>query len=179
MPAPAVKPLCWRRTRRGNPRKPSPPSSNATALPSCGSATGSWATGTTPKTSASWCSSPCLSTSCASNPRSPAACTPTPPIVLLPSGTRPPRHEQQAAKPVQVASEEPAHDQREELDAALARIPGPLREAVRLRYLEGLSQLEAAHLVGCPRGTLAQRAAHGVARLRGILSNGHDIPEAK
>jgi RNA polymerase sigma-70 factor (ECF subfamily) len=90
-------------------------------------------------------------------------------IMLLRSKSRRARHEERAAKPDQVGSEESAHDLREELGAALMQIPVPLREAVSLRYLEGLSQLEAAQAVGCPRGTLAQRAANGVRLLRGIL----------
>ena len=45
----------------------------------------------------------------------------------------------------------------------------PLSQAVRLRYLEGLSQADAARVVGCPRGTLAQRAAYGVQYLRNIV----------
>jgi len=95
-------------------------------------------------------------------------------IMFLRARNRRKRHEQQAAKPVQATSEESSHELREELDAALTRLPGPLQEAVRLRYLDGLSQLEAAAVVGCPRGTLAQRAAHGVRYLRGILGNGAD-----
>jgi RNA polymerase sigma-70 factor (ECF subfamily) len=90
-------------------------------------------------------------------------------IMFLRSRSRRSRHEHRAARPLQVASGEPSQDLREELDAALTRLPGPLGDAVRLRYLEGLSQLEAAEALGCPRGTLSQRAAHGVRRLRGLL----------
>jgi RNA polymerase sigma-70 factor (ECF subfamily) len=90
-------------------------------------------------------------------------------IMLLRSKSRRSRHEQRAAKPDQVGSEESSHDLREVVEAALMQIPAPLREAVSLRYLEGLSQLEAAQTAGCPRGTLAQRAANGVRLLRGIL----------
>jgi RNA polymerase sigma factor (sigma-70 family) len=93
-------------------------------------------------------------------------------IMFLRSRTRRSRHEQRAAKADQVVSEESDHDLREELDAALMQMPAPLREAVRLRYLEGLSQQEAAQVVGCPRGTLSQRASHGLRWLRGILGFG-------
>jgi DNA-directed RNA polymerase specialized sigma24 family protein len=41
--------------------------------------------------------------------------------------------------------------------------------ATRLRYLEGWSQQQAAERLGCPRGTLSQRAARGVQTLRNIL----------
>lgn len=95
-------------------------------------------------------------------------------IVFLRAKNRRARHEGQAAKEVQVPSDEAAHDQREELDLALQQLHAPLREAVRLRYLEGWSQNEAAALLGCPRGTLSQRAALGVRHLRGILGDGED-----
>jgi RNA polymerase sigma factor (sigma-70 family) len=52
---------------------------------------------------------------------------------------------------------------------ALERLSAPLREAVRLRYLEGWSQHEAAERLGCPRGTLSQRASAGVRQLRDVL----------
>ncbi len=58
---------------------------------------------------------------------------------------------------------------REELDAALDRLPNRLREAVVLRYLEGREQEEAARLAGCPRATLVARATEGLERLRGTL----------
>lgn len=61
-------------------------------------------------------------------------------------------------------------DLQQELDAALARLPGRLREAVILRYLEGREQDEAALLAGCPRTTLVARATEGLDRLRGILT---------
>ena len=62
-------------------------------------------------------------------------------------------------------------DLREELDAALSTVPRHLQQAVQLRYLEGCSQKEAAEIAGCPRGTLAQRAANGVRRLRDVLGD--------
>lgn len=93
-------------------------------------------------------------------------------IVFLRARSRRQRHEERAAQPVQVDPDEAGRDLREELDVALSRIPAALGEAVRLRYLEGLSQREAAEVVGCPRGTLSQRAAHGVRCLREVLSKG-------
>jgi RNA polymerase sigma-70 factor (ECF subfamily) len=95
-------------------------------------------------------------------------------IALLRSRARRSRHEYRGAKPILVASEEPIRDLREHLDAALNQLSAPLREAVQLRYLEGWSQREAAQILGCPRGTLAQRASLGVRHLRGILSQGHE-----
>jgi RNA polymerase sigma factor (sigma-70 family) len=93
-------------------------------------------------------------------------------ITVLRSRERRSRHESHGAKPLLAASEEPLRELREELDVALNQLSGPLRDAVRLRYLEGWSQVEAAQILGCPRGTLSQRAALGIRHLRGILSHG-------
>lgn len=60
---------------------------------------------------------------------------------------------------------------------ALSQLSAPLRDAVQLRYLEGWSQAEAARMLGCPRGTLSQRAALGVRQLRGILGQGDAIAD--
>jgi RNA polymerase sigma factor (sigma-70 family) len=67
------------------------------------------------------------------------------------------------------AMSEPSLELREELDAALDRLPTRLREAVVLRYLEGREQEEAARLAGCPRATLVARATEGLDRLRAVL----------
>jgi hypothetical protein len=61
------------------------------------------------------------------------------------------------------------YELREELDAALAQMPDPLRQAVILRYLEGHSQEEAARQAGCTQVTLGWRAMKGLERLRTIL----------
>jgi len=60
---------------------------------------------------------------------------------------------------------------RDEVTAALRRLPTRLRQAVALRYLEGLNQREAALRLGCPQGTLATRARAGLLRLRATLSS--------
>jgi RNA polymerase sigma factor (sigma-70 family) len=59
---------------------------------------------------------------------------------------------------------------REEVAAALGRLPTRLRQAVALRYLEGLDQREAAQRLGCPQGTLATRTREGLLRLRALVS---------
>jgi RNA polymerase sigma factor (sigma-70 family) len=94
-------------------------------------------------------------------------------IMFLRSRARRSRHESRGAKPIMVASDEPVYELREELGAALSQLSAPLREAVTLRYLEGWSQAEAARMLGCPRGTLSQRAALGVRHLRRILGKGN------
>jgi RNA polymerase sigma factor (sigma-70 family) len=91
---------------------------------------------------------------------------------LVRSRVRRVRREQVAAHGKQ-ASVPGGDDQfalREELDEALGKLPDSLREAVILRYLEGWKQEEAAHLAGCPQGTLARRAMEGLARMREVLA---------
>jgi RNA polymerase sigma factor (sigma-70 family) len=58
----------------------------------------------------------------------------------------------------------------EELDAALAQLPDPLQQAVILRYLQGLSQQEAAKRAGCTTTTMGWRSMKGLQQLRGALS---------
>lgn len=91
-------------------------------------------------------------------------------IGLLRSKKRRERREQIAAKGDLTDSEESAFMAAEVIGTALEQLPDPLREAVSLRYLDGWSQQEAAQIVGCPRGTLSQRAAHGITRLRTMLT---------
>jgi RNA polymerase sigma factor (sigma-70 family) len=57
----------------------------------------------------------------------------------------------------------------EEIAIALGRLPTRLRQAVALRYLEGLNQREAALRLGCPQGTIATRARAGLLRLRELV----------
>jgi RNA polymerase sigma factor (sigma-70 family) len=56
------------------------------------------------------------------------------------------------------------------VDEELGRLSAPLREAVILLYLRGLSQKEAIAVAGCPQGTLGRRASDGIARLRQRLA---------
>jgi RNA polymerase sigma factor (sigma-70 family) len=59
----------------------------------------------------------------------------------------------------------------EEVEAALGRLPTRLRQAVALRYLEGLGQREAAQRLGCPQGTVATRTREGLLRLRALVAS--------
>ena len=59
---------------------------------------------------------------------------------------------------------------REEVALALIRLPTRLRQAVVLRYLDGLGQREAAQRLGCPQGTVATRAREGLIRLRALVA---------
>ena len=60
---------------------------------------------------------------------------------------------------------------RDEVTVALRRLPTHLRQAVALRYLEGLNQREAARRLGCPQGTIATRARQGLLRLRELVGS--------
>jgi RNA polymerase sigma factor (sigma-70 family) len=56
------------------------------------------------------------------------------------------------------------------LDAAIMSLSPRCREAVVLCHLEGLSQTQAAGRLGVPAGTVADRCARGLAKLRARLS---------
>jgi RNA polymerase sigma factor (sigma-70 family) len=84
------------------------------------------------------------------------------------------RHEAEAARRLaarqgSVAVAEIGTEWQQEPDAALARLPHRLREAVILRYLEGREQEDAARQAGCPRTTLVARSTEGLNRLRSTL----------
>src|SRR5262249_55196862 len=61
-------------------------------------------------------------------------------------------------------------DWKEEIDTALVELPDDLREAVILRYLEGLKHEEVATRTGCPVSTTAWRSDQGLNRLRSIMA---------
>jgi RNA polymerase sigma factor (sigma-70 family) len=64
----------------------------------------------------------------------------------------------------------PDSDWKEEIDAALVELPEELREAVILRYLEGLKHEEVARRTACPVSTTAWRSDQGLNRLRSIMA---------
>jgi RNA polymerase sigma-70 factor (ECF subfamily) len=57
-------------------------------------------------------------------------------------------------------------EQREELLAAIERLPEPAREAITCRYLLDLSEDETAAALDCPRGTVKSRLSRALDRLR-------------
>jgi len=59
----------------------------------------------------------------------------------------------------------------EHLDAAIMSLSPRCREAVVLCHLEGLSQTQVAGRLGVPAGTVADRCARGLARMRARLSS--------
>ena len=62
------------------------------------------------------------------------------------------------------------HEQRRELARALLRLPGPMREAVVLRYVDGLSVSETASALARPEGTVKAQVHRGLAILRRNLT---------
>src|SRR5262245_56196283 len=61
-------------------------------------------------------------------------------------------------------------DLRAMLDEEVLRLPARCREAFTLCYLEGKSTIEAARLLGCPKGTVQSRLMHARALLRAALT---------
>ena len=57
-------------------------------------------------------------------------------------------------------------EQRDELLAAIERLPEPAREAIACRYLLDLSEEETAAALDCPRGTVKSRLSRALERLR-------------
>ncbi len=60
-------------------------------------------------------------------------------------------------------------EEREELLAAIERLPQPAREAIACRYLLELTEEETAAALDCPRGTVKSRISRALERLRAEL----------
>lgn len=90
-------------------------------------------------------------------------------LTFLRSKRRRMHHEVAAARPL--TADSPIDLRLDEtLATALRQLPTELGEAVRLRYVDGYTQEEAAVIAGVPRGTLSRRAASGLRVLRGWLA---------
>lgn len=64
-------------------------------------------------------------------------------------------------------------DERDELWAALDRLPARQRVVVVLRVVEDLSEDDTAAMLGIPRGTVKSRLARGLDALRAIVDGTH------
>ncbi|WP_191844310.1 SigE family RNA polymerase sigma factor [Catellatospora chokoriensis] len=62
-----------------------------------------------------------------------------------------------------------AHADRDELMAALAKLPVRMRAVLVLRYWEDMSEADTAALMGCSVGSVKSQASRGLARLREVL----------
>jgi len=88
------------------------------------------------------------------------------------------RREKKAAQPEYTAPAQDAYtDLKTELDQALQALPDKYRKALLLCYFEDRTLEEAASELGCPRGTVASRLAHGRELLRRRLAR-HGLPTA-
>ncbi len=67
-------------------------------------------------------------------------------------------------------------ERRQQVRAAVLDLPAEFREAVVLCELEELSYEEAAHLIGCPIGTIRSRLHRGRALLLAKLEMLRDVP---
>ena len=65
-------------------------------------------------------------------------------------------------------------ERRDELAAALLTLPGPMREAIVLRHVDGLSVAETATALGRPEGTVKAQVHRGLALLRTHLALSFD-----
>jgi RNA polymerase sigma-70 factor (ECF subfamily) len=61
----------------------------------------------------------------------------------------------------------------EELASVLLELPPPMREAITLRHVDGLSVAETAEALGRPEGTVKAQVARGLERLRLRLDDRH------
>jgi RNA polymerase sigma-70 factor (sigma-E family) len=78
------------------------------------------------------------------------------------------RHRDEAARP---PAELPPVEQRDELMAALRRLPVRQRACIVLRYYEDLSEKDTAATLGCSVGTVKSSTSRGLDRLRKELSD--------
>jgi RNA polymerase sigma-70 factor (sigma-E family) len=59
---------------------------------------------------------------------------------------------------------------RDELWAALGRLPAGMRAVLVLRYWEDLSEADTADVLGCSIGSVKSQASRGLARLRELIA---------
>ena len=92
------------------------------------------------------------------------------------SGVRRTAREQRVLPPelIDPAGEVVHREAKEQLLAAVGRLPDKLRTVVTCRYLLELDEAETAVVLGVPRGTVKSRLSRGLARLRTELETSQD-----
>jgi RNA polymerase sigma factor (sigma-70 family) len=88
---------------------------------------------------------------------------------ILRSKTRRARREGVTRRPDVVNSGDDPAELREEIDAALDRLPVEMREAVVLHHLEGRDYSDSARLAGCSEDAVRKRSQRGLQQLRDRL----------
>jgi RNA polymerase sigma-70 factor (sigma-E family) len=63
----------------------------------------------------------------------------------------------------------------EAVSVLLAELPVRQRAVIALRYLDDLSEIETAQLLGCSVGTVKSQASRGLARLRELLGANESV----
>ena len=89
---------------------------------------------------------------------------------LLRSRVRSDRREAVRGSTMVATRSDDAGELREEIDAALERLPADLREAVILHYLENRGYEESAQLSGCSEDALRKRTQRGLHQLHALLA---------
>jgi RNA polymerase sigma factor (sigma-70 family) len=89
---------------------------------------------------------------------------------LLRSRVRSDRREAARGSTMVATRSNDAGELREEIDAALGRLPADLREAVILHYLENRGYEESSRLSGCSEDALRKRTQRGLSRLHALLA---------
>ena len=67
-------------------------------------------------------------------------------------------------------------EQRQQVVAALRKLPPKMRAVLVLRYFEDLSEADVAGTLGCSVGTVKSQASRGLDRLRGHLATTISTP---
>lgn len=70
-------------------------------------------------------------------------------------------------------------DDRDEIWRALDGLPPKMRAVLVLRYLDDLTEAEAARVLGCSVGTIKSQSSRGLARLRQVIPESGEDPPAR
>jgi RNA polymerase sigma-70 factor (sigma-E family) len=88
-------------------------------------------------------------------------------------------HLESLERPRSVPDHAAAQAESDALVRALRQLPARQRLIVVLRYVEGLSEREAAQLADCSVGTVKSQASRGLAALRTLLADPEAVPSER